>query len=308
MGLFIAPFSGLAVGGGGHGIGDPPPQGVDVDAVGRVPLRLLRKTMNKHKPKYMNIVPPGLFRGAVAPPYSWEPRERDDWVYERPRRFEDIDDSDILGPKAPPQTPKPNYRLSRVLVIRKQIEQLRDEISALMARQHQLVQAAKGHVSVGWSKPVPQAVGAESLDRTGLRLVEDDAEDILGPKVHKPIKRPGIIGPAETSKGISWLNKLDRRSHATEPSGLSRTPIPSISRQRRNMRKQAVSSRLGPPRTVGPAPTQSPEIIQIHNQIQQKRMQISNLVNELRQLRMHGPAESAGLTSNHRSSLRLLLK
>lgn len=283
---------------------DPPPPGIDVDHVGRSPLRLLRSSMNKHKPKYMNIVPPGLFRGAVAPPYTWDARERDDWAYERPRRFgESTGDEDVLG-KAPTPAPQVDPRKARILAIKTQLNQLRLELKQLLARQHMLVQAGKTHLAA------KTPVGVESLDRSALRLFEDDAEDILGPKVHKPIKRPGFVGPAETHKGMTWINRLDRRSKTSAPLGLSRSPLTSISRQRRQERKQTLAGHIGPQRTVGAAPPQSPEIIQIHNQIQQKRAQIANLVNELKQLRMQSAAahESVGLIPNRRSGLRLLLK
>lgn len=93
MGLFLGPFSGNAVGGGGHGVIDPPPPGTDpgsgqrseVDTVNRTPLRLLRTTMNKHKPKFMKVVPPGQQRGSIAPPYTWDPQQRDDWEYKLPK-------------------------------------------------------------------------------------------------------------------------------------------------------------------------------------------------------------------------------
>ena len=93
MGLFLGPFSGNAVGGGGHGVIDPPPPGIDpgsgprseVDTVNRTPLKLLRTTMNKHKPKFMKVVPPGQQRGAIAPPYTWDPQQRDDWEYKLPK-------------------------------------------------------------------------------------------------------------------------------------------------------------------------------------------------------------------------------
>jgi hypothetical protein len=92
VGLFLGPFSGNAVGGGGHGVMDPPPPGTDlgsgprseVDTINRTPLKLLRTTMNKHKPKFMKVVPPGQQRGTIAPPYTWEPRQRDDWEYKLP--------------------------------------------------------------------------------------------------------------------------------------------------------------------------------------------------------------------------------
>lgn len=93
MGLYLEPFSGNAVGGGGHGSMDPPPPGTDpgsgprseVDTVNRTPLKLLRTTMNKHKPKFMKIVPPGQQRGTISPPYTWEPQQRDDWEYKLPK-------------------------------------------------------------------------------------------------------------------------------------------------------------------------------------------------------------------------------
>lgn len=263
--------------------------------------------MNKHKPKYMNIVPPGLFRGAVAPPYAWEPRERDDWAYENPRRArrpvaETFGDEDVLGSPAPAQQ-RVDPRKARIQSIKVQIEKLRGEVQQLVARQHELVQAGKAHIA----PKVP--VGVEDLYRCGLRLFEYGDEDILGPKTHTPAKKLNLGGPAETHKGMTWISKLDRRAHATGPIGLGRTPIASINSKRRQQRKQAVAGHLGAPRTVGPAPTQSPEIIQIHAQIQQKKTQISNLVNELRQIRMQGQTqESTGLISNHRSCLRLLLK
>lgn len=188
MGLFLAPYSGNAVGGGGHGINDPPPQGVDVDAVGRVPLKLLRTTMNKHKPKFMNIVPPGLFRGALAPPYSWEPRERDDWEYRTPRRFK--------TEAAQPGLPAINPQKARIDAIHSQLMKLREEVRQLVAKQHMLVQAGKQHMATKPATPPPAGhwkgapsdpsgypghwgAHGESLVRSGLKMLSESDDSTI---------------------------------------------------------------------------------------------------------------------------------
>jgi hypothetical protein len=320
MGLFLAPFSGHAVGGGGHGVIDPPPPGVepniDVDTVNRSPLRLLRTTMNKHTPKFMKVVPPGQQRGSLAPPYTWNTLERDDWSYEQPKRRFSESDEDILGPKDPPKRPRVDPRAARIDAIQGQLVRLRAEVKQLLARRHALVQAGKA------SLQKPQAVGVESLVRMRLLLLTE-AETPHGIWGTRPTvgdarrSRFAHRDPALEKPGMQWLARLERRraQKDPEPYGLSRTPIRSISSKRRQERKRQLGRELAarglaPPRPQTPAPAQSAEIISITKQLKQKHYEISNLVNELKQLRMQRKQahESSGLSSNNRRRLSLLLK
>jgi len=193
MGLFVAPFAGNAVGGGGHGIIDPPPPGTDpasgprseVDTVNRSPVRLLRTTMNKHKPKFMKIVPPGQQRGTIAPPYAWDALERDDWRFamEKPSKLKEDDayhqpSTDVSPyrplashrekpkterlPKLPAPTSAPTSapdpRHQRVDEIHQEIAALKKELQGLHAKKKEfsnLVAGGKEHIKIKPAGPGP---------------------------------------------------------------------------------------------------------------------------------------------------------
>lgn len=183
MGLFLGPFSGNAVGGGGHntgnhGVMDPAPPGTDpesgprseVDTVNRSPLRLLRTTMNKHQPKFMKIVPPGQQRGQLAPPYAWNALERSDWRYESPKRRplnglkEGEFDATGAGGHATPNagtataSKSADPRHARVEEIQKELHQLRQELHQLHARKKSItdtIAAGKAHLKRKPASPPP---------------------------------------------------------------------------------------------------------------------------------------------------------
>jgi len=338
MGLFLAPTSGNAVGGGGHNLGDPPPPGIDVDNVNREPLRLLRRTMNKHVPKRLKIVPPGLQRGMLAPPYAWDALERDDWKYELPKRSALSTLKEALPgrpaarpaphamPKpAPHQAPKPaaphpaapaapkppkapDPRTARVVAITNEIARLRGEIQQLMAHQKQLTQAGKAALAKRPSFDPHASVQIGGV-RNPLRIKEAFERKPTDDEVTARIKKH-TPGPAERAGGMRWINRLGRERD--EPLGL-RNPT---SRDRRQTRK-ADSERLyvqrqqdQEKRAHAQPPQQSAQIIAVHGQIAQKQQQIAGLVNELKQLRMQMKQthESYRLTSNNMRRLSLLLK
>lgn len=320
MGLFLAPFSGHSVGGGGHGVIDPPPPGTDpgsgpraeVDTVGRTPLRLLRTTMARHKPKFMKIVPPGQQRGTIAPPYTWDTLERPDWRYETPvrsglRMGEGEFDAPrppkpkpIGQPKAPGATataPKPHPagqrqndpRHARVAQIHDEIQRLRAEIHQLMARQKVAVgQAHQQARQIGqqFNPDYHQQRRTESLSRTTLRLVEADYTP-LG------IRR----GPTDPP-------------HPKHDSFASPDPVMTPDERREAQRLEKLR-KMGVPTGLRPqAPKASFEVLNIHREIQAKRQKIQQLTQELKQLRqqMQSRQESAGLTSNNLRRQSLLLK
>lgn len=333
MGLFLGPFSGHAVGGGGHGVIDPPPPGTDpnsgprseVDTVNRSPLRLLKTTMNKHKPKFMKIVPPGQQRGSLAPPYAWNPLERDDWRYNmrKPSKLGEADyTTDVLPPSqefkslsaprnrpkkgdtrrlprpnfAKPSAPKPapsapDPRQARIAAIHQEIKGLRAQVKQLLARQHELVQQGKQQMSKhagqfgSTFKDKPQI---ESLSRTQLRIVEGGDYTPIGiPRRSGDAPRPG------------W--HIDPHS----------TKLPMNSREQnlqimhdRNLRSQGI------PTGLTNQPQQSGQIIAIHKELAQKKARIDQLTQELHQLSQQAKAklESIGLATNNLSRVNLLLK
>ncbi len=336
MGLFMAPFSGNAVGGGGHGLIDPPPPGVDpqsgprseVDTVNRSPLHLLRTTMNKHKPKIMKIVPPGQQRGALAPPYAWEPRERDDWKYalSQPKSGLKEAQGEFSTRVVPPRAPKPlehpsggfntprrgdtrrlkrpvDPRHTRVEQIRAELQKLHQEVRALMARQRDLVQQGKRQLTTQPASSTPQGsfkgTGSsdpghwgprEALCRSELFLVEADYTPF-------GIQRGPGDDPHPSAEGTPELAKDEKG-----PDVLRR----EFFRERR--------ARLNLPLGLSPKkepPKQSAEIIQIHQRVAQAQARIHQLTQELQQLRQQmrtAKSESVGLGSNNIHRTVLLLK
>lgn len=242
-----------------------------------------------------------MVRGSIAPPYTWAPRERDDWEYRSPLKTNHYGESVGLQQGAPPDPAK-----ARIDSLRQQIAKLREEIKQLMDRQRTLVQSGKQHLTpkppvaptghwkgsahAGYPEPKSRTwgapVGLESLTRSGLKLTEAQ----ISPPIqfatpedpHIPAKIPMPRGPNMQQK----MNKRERWSQLSSPkapSGLSNRPA---------------------------APPQSAELIRLHQQIKSKRDQIAMLVDQLRRIRMQGRSqhESTGLVLNRRNCLRLLLK
>lgn len=325
MGLFLAPLSGFAVGGGGHGRLDPPPPGVDpgsgpraeVDTVNRSPLRLLRTTMYKHQPRFMKVVPPGQQPGVMAPPYTWVPRERDDWRYELPKRTPLRSKSISEDAKSATQEKRDpsNPSEERITALIQQRAKLRSDLQQLINRLHELTAAGRAHLNL----PKTQA-SFESLARTPLRSIhEAQSSKPLGIELDPEEKRterslPQLstsLGPAAKKGGTRWIVDLEKKR--TKPLGLSRTPLRSLSRKRREERKQKIVSKLFAPQEAEPKkpkpspPPQSEEIISLHKQIEEKRIELARLGNEIKQLRMQAKKsfESAGFNPNYRSTLLL---
>jgi cell division protein FtsB len=121
--------------------------------------------MNKHKPKFMKIVPPGQQKGTIAPPYAWDGLERSDWSYEYPKRrpLKGLGEGESDHPAAPKPAPlpgahhssasqhaggtatapKPNSgRHARVDAIQAEIKQIRADIEKLTQHKQKLTQDA----------------------------------------------------------------------------------------------------------------------------------------------------------------------
>lgn len=304
MGLFLGPFSGHAVGGGGGtggpGASTPPPgtggeagQRSEVDTVNRSPLRLLRTTMNKHKPKFMKVVPPGQQVGTIAPPYAWDARERDDWQYKlnKPKAMweGEFDNPAAGGPPTPsPQTtPQPkDPRHARVDAIHAELQQLHAEVRQLMARRRQLTQAGKAE-----------------LQQRPKYTPKPSHELAIGP-------RPGSGKYITLDEPVGTLKS---EAQETPPLGLR-----SSGRfDRRTLRRGAADEELlkrhretEAKREHAKPPQQSAEIIGITNQLKQKHARIDQLTQELQQLRqqLKQTHESTRLSSNNLHRLSLLLK
>lgn len=238
MGLFLGPFSGHAVGGGGHGVIDPPPPGTDpgsgprseVDTVNRTPVRLLRTTMRKHQPKFMKIVPPGQQRGTLAPPYAWDPLERDDWRFNmpKPRKLGEARHStEVLPPQPPrpmsgpgsvrpprrgdtrrlPRPTAPDPRKARVDAIHAELQKLKQEVQQLMARQHELhqqnVPSPKGPATPPPATHFQGVQGGGSVVTPGEAAI--DFEPITDPEAVKAKARrrrlPGYARPMPGTEG-----------------------------------------------------------------------------------------------------------
>jgi len=325
MGLFLGPFAGHATGGGGHGVMDPPPPGTgdpgsgprsEVDTVGRSPVRLLKTTMNKHKPKFMKIVPPGQQRGTLAPPYAWDALERDDWRYELPKRtpLKGIREGEFDHPTAPKPAPLPGAhqpqsapghptqqhtgntatasrpdpgRSARVNAIHAELKQLRLQMQGLTAKLHQATERGKQEIESGkkFNAPaVPDPYRGESLQRSGLRLVENDYTPLGIARREADPPRPGWgHNPHDTSV---WMPNDQEHEQSWKADNL---------RQR------------GIPRGLKQSPKASAEIVQIHKELAQKRQQIQKLTDELKSLRQR-VQESVGFSSNNLHRIALLLK
>jgi uncharacterized coiled-coil protein SlyX len=231
----------------------------------------------------------------------------------------------------------PNPAKARIDAIHQQITALREEVKQLLAKQRMLVQAGKQHLagtSAGpatpppaghWKGSSPDPSGypghwgahGESLSRLGLRLLGEkrdptDLDALAGPA------EPEQPEPAPVNKRpkprVPPLGRDEHGQELAEPGERAGHELPSFGSEPRantmfkqftRERRRALNLPLGLKKS---APSQSPEIIQIHQQIAAKRQQITTLVNQLKQLRSQTHHESAGLTHNRRSCLRLLLK
>jgi len=307
MGLFLSPFSGHAVGGGGGaggpsastpppGMGDEAGQRIEVDSVNRGPLRLLRTTMNKHKPKFMKVVPPGQQRGMIAPPYAWDGRERDDWEYKLDKP---IGEGEFDAPK--PKDP----RHARVDALHAELQQLKAEVHQLMSKQHELVQRGKSELGQR-QKYAPGAGHTMAFGPKGksdyITFREDPA------RTQEESSTPFGVRPSD-EWGIPTRNRRFKTSNQdfvspmVDVKGRARTAADNALLQRHHSSGQAK-------RDFATAPGSSAELIGVHQQLKQKRARIEQLTQELRQLRqqMKLSHESAGLNSNNLHRLSLLLK
>ena len=306
MGLYLGPFSGHAVG------GNPPPSASDsdagpraeVDTVNRSPLRLLRTTMNNHKPKFMRVVPPGQYRGSLAPPYAWDPKERDDWRYEAEFSTQPLPPkppASLEGPTRHParrgdtrRLPKPmDPRRARINAINQELNQLRMEVKQLLARQKAAVAQGKQQVAATAKQFAPNPEGApmEELSRSSLRLLEAEDDD------YTPFGIPRRTGDAPRP---GW----HRNPHDSPLPMPTRSELKSAA-QMRDLRQRGIPTGLR-----NQPPKASAELIAIHKELQQKRAQIHQLTQELQQLRqqMKMQHESVRLSSNNLRRLGLLLQ
>jgi len=292
-------------------MGDEAGMRAEVDTVNRAPLKLLRTTMNKHKPKFMKVVPPGQQKGAIAPPYAWNGRERDDWEYKtaKPKSMWEGEFSsgefgtslDALSKPLPKPVGSPvgspgegsDPGKARIAALQARKKQIADEVTRLEARRHELVQAGK----IKLQRPV----AAESLKRATLISLREagdyDPEEYVRQRsdaeFERDLSRPAR-GPADT-QGMRWLAKRERSDRReadpnAAPLGLSRTPIRSISSRRRQARKQQIRQGyddrgLTPGRPARGAPPESAELISIQKQLEQKKRELSDLTNQIAQLR-----------------------
>ena len=308
MSLFLAPTSGNAVGRGYSS--DPPPPGIDVDNVNRIPLRLLKKTMGKRPIKRLKIVPPGRQRGELAPPYTWNAIEREDWKYELPKPKHiaegEFKSSAPTHPSFTSDHPvsgtstNPDPRHARVDAIHKEIAELRKKVADLNHQAQELTQAGKASLA---QRP---AYDPESAVRIGDHKSSVRIGEALGDYPHTP-------GPADSAGGMTWANSLEKSRE--RPLGLRN----KTSRDYRQTRK-ADSERLQVQRQHdqerrhhAQQPTQSAQIISIHRDIAQKHKRIEALTGELEKLQLQIKQsqphhESYRLTSNNLPRLSLLLK
>lgn len=260
MGLWMAPFAGLTVGGGGHNSGDfnqsPPPSGAGANAgPARSRLRILGQDGKQLKKRFIKVVPPGQFP-SLSPPYEWEPHERKDWKYpqsetngtypKRPKTEGRFVSRALLVELKFPRTEDPIKRaisdkVNQASVITNKIQELTRQAGEIMQRYRQQKATAMKQAQVvkhGGQFESTHWVGLPM--RSTLRLIrteDDDAplglEDPSGAQdrpirsaAHKPTPIPAWRGPAFTERG--WLHKVTRpRDHNAAPHGLSRQPAGS---------------------------------------------------------------------------------
>lgn len=364
MGLFLGPFSGHAVGGGG-GTGGPgatsPPPGmgdeagmrVEVDTVNRSPLKLLRTTMNKHKPKFMKIVPPGQQRGVIAPPYAWDARERDDWEYKtaKPKtvREGEFDTPSLVlgGSPTARSSPDPKDALhARIDAIHTQIKQIEAAAKGLVARKHQLLQQGLAGMRLPQAQPgattAPPTTHFQGIKGGGMVDTPGDVPSEIEPETRAPeaVRQKAISGrlPSwqrrrQASGPVEALvrSKLRILSAAEDytPYGIQRREgdpghaksdtdhddwkIPDTlgaERLRQRREKLDMPQGLSWRMKSGEARGHGAEIIDLTDQIKQRRLQVDELHQELATLRnqiRQQAHESIGL-SNNLYRISLLLK
>lgn len=349
MGLFLGPFSGHAVGGGGGtggpgattpppGMGDEAGQRAEIDTINRSPLHLLRTTMNKHKPKFLKIVPPGQQVGTIAPPYTWDGRERDDWAFklDKPKNMREGEfdapkppkphslrtgsstataaapkpaaASQAAKPASPPPSPAqpaakaPDPRHARVDAINAELKQLHQDVAQLMAKQHELTQQGKSELQQrpNYKQDPEREVFVGNRPGSGRYLT------LPAPLPQQESETPRGIRPGDDRS----LPELDRR----KPTGKWGSP----SQERKTVqRNRADAELLRRHRDSGEAkrdyarpPQSSFALINVHQQLAQKHARIQQLTQELKQLRqqMQMTHESRRLRDNNLHRLSLLLK
>jgi len=346
MGLFLSPTSGNAIGRGASG--EPPPPGIEVDTINRMPLRLLKRTMNKHVPKRMNIVPPGQQRGIMAPPYTWDALERDDWKYDLPDPRSKRKLKEALPGHPAPHPAAPDPKRARVDAIVKEIAQLRAAVVDLHSKKkaiHDLIDQGKQHIkdSGRIKQASPERAPQGHWKGSAHAGIPEIKNRVWGAPTNESLRR-SRIRLLEGAPSLSDLDSLARPARAARPAvrstGQQSPPIelatpndpyvPTKSSQQGNVDSGWINrnerrAQLAPSQTpsgltdqpTDKRPPQSqdvidkaPQLATLDSQITQKQDQIQKLVDELTSIRtqMHQTHESYRLISNNLPRLNLLLK
>ena len=223
MGFFLAPFSGFAVGGGSGSLGPDYVTNVGPAGTGRnagparSPLRLMGQDGKPLKKRWVKVLPPGQFP-AMAPPYSWEPHEREDWVYhpggdttgkfpKAKRHFETrfFSSSLLLIELDVTKSALADPAKQQIIQLHTKAQMLRQQIAQLRQQAHQLVQTHKQKTQQAQQfRAADQAKAAAQGQATAAQA----RQAARGPRI--PRQRPTQVLDKATSLGKQTQSSINK--------------------------------------------------------------------------------------------------
>lgn len=163
MAFFIAPFSGNAVGGGGHGPKDPPPPAIKAS----------KARFERRKKLKLDDVPPGQIPGP-PPAYAWQPLERPDW-FPPYSVTEDVPQQ--------PGTPSPDPIARRREMLHKEADAIREKLAKLRNELQRELAASRERSELDRLKNAPSAGGSPLSGGTTIPKL---------PRATRPFAAPGL--------------------------------------------------------------------------------------------------------------------
>lgn len=320
----MAPFSGFAVGGGGGSetgsyVANPAPAGTGPNAgPARSPLRILGQDRRPMKKRFIKVIPPGQFP-AMAPPYSWEPHEREDWTVQP--------EGDTTGkpPRAKRKIESSFFRSKFMLLelelrrphpaindpAKQQIQQLhvkakliRDQIAQLRAQAQQLVQAHKQKMQQAQQfktgERLQQGIQTQQVSRerdTTQRAAWRGAKVAPAIQKYRTMQRP--VGEADEHEPLglegghqTYTPTPERQLRLRPPAAYSQNPAKAARQAGAWFRS------VGKPKPAGadpigltthaqkqPADPQTQQLISVHQRVAQLRQQLAGIMDQIRTLR-----------------------
>jgi hypothetical protein len=328
--FFTAPFSGFAVGGGGGSetgsyVANPAPAGTGRNAgPARSPLRLMGQDRRPMKKRFIKAIPPGQFP-ALAPPYSWEPHEREDWNYvpigdttgrfKRPTRK--IESSFFsrkymlveLQFKRTPGVALPDPTKQQVQQLHVRAKMVRDQIAQLRAQAHQIVQAHKQKVQQGQQFGTAERfkLGVQSQQHARERDTTQRAAwrgSKVAPAIqkYKTLQQQPAVHEAENDEEPFGLEGGQRRTYMPEPDRykIQTKPPAAYSQNPKKAVRQtgAWFQKAGKPQPASadpiglttnapqrPADPQTQQLLSVHQRVAQLRQQLAAIITQIKELR-----------------------